>query len=131
VRQGCEHACHYFIASYDITDPERYERDYVPGVELTVAAAGGEVVVASGSTRRLEGGAPGQTVVFRFPAERAFRSWYEWDEYAPFRRARLETTTNGTGVLATEFQKAAMARKWCENLPPGSADGSWRAVDPR
>ena len=67
----------YFIASYDITDPDRYERDYVPGVVATLAAVGGEVIVASGSTIQIEGAAPGHTVVVRFPSEQAFRGWYD------------------------------------------------------
>ena len=100
----------YFIASYDITDPDSYERDYVPGAELTVAAAGGEVVVASGSARPLEGSAPGHTVVLRFPSEEDFRSWYEGDGYAPLLQVRLDTTTNATAALATEFPMAAPAR---------------------
>lgn len=93
----------YFIASYDVTDPERYERDYVPGVELTLTTAGGEVVVASGSTRHLEGSTRGQTVVFRFASESAFRSWYDGDEYGSLRRVRLETTANCMATLAPAY----------------------------
>ena len=96
----------YFVATYDIADWDRYERDYVPGVVATLAAADGEVVVASGSIRPLEGVAPGYTVVFRFPSKVAFSNWYDGVAYAPLRQLRLETTTNGTAVLATEFPKA-------------------------
>lgn len=94
----------YFIASYDIIEAERYERDYVPAVDAAVRAVGGEVVVASGSARRLEGEAPGQTVVFRFPSKEAFDRWHDSAEYAPLHQMRQLTTTNGTAVLATEFQ---------------------------
>ena len=97
----------YFIASYDITDHDRYEREYVPGVERTVAAAGGDVVVASGSARRLEGVSRGQTVVLRFPSEQAFRTWYEHSDYRSLLQVRFETTANGTAVLATEFGGAS------------------------
>lgn len=93
----------YFIASYDITDPDRYERDYVPALLRTLAATGGEVVVASGSAHRLEGVARGQTVVLRFPLQEVFYSWYG-DDYAPLLQLRLDTTSNGTAVLATAFQ---------------------------
>ena len=34
----------YFIASYDVTDAERYEREYVPGVVASLAAAAGGTV---------------------------------------------------------------------------------------
>lgn len=97
----------YFIASYDITDSCRYEQDYVPGVRRTLAAAGGEVIVASGSASTIEGAAPGQTVVLRFPSEQAFHDWYESEDYAPLHQLRLATTTNGTAVLANEFTEGA------------------------
>jgi uncharacterized protein (DUF1330 family) len=97
----------YFIASYDITDPGRYERDYVPGLAATLAIVGGEVVVATGSALPLEGAARGHSLVLRFSSEDAFRSWYDSDAYAPLLRLRLETTTNGTAVLAKEFAAAA------------------------
>ena len=93
----------YFIASYDITDPERYERDYVSGVVATLDAVGAEVIVASGRTVQLEGSAPGHTVVVRFPSEQAFRGWYDGERYAPLRQVRFETTANGSAVVVNEF----------------------------
>ncbi len=101
----------YFIASYDINDPHRYEQDYVPGVMRTLAAAGGEVIVASGSASTIEGAPPGQTVVLGFPSEQAFRGWYDGRDYAPFLQVRLATTTNGTAVLATEFTEGESAER--------------------
>lgn len=96
----------YFIASYDITDPPRYEHEYVPGALRTLVAAGGEVIVATGSTRTIEGTAPRQTVVLRFSSEQAFRDWYEGADYAPLLEVRLATTANGSAVLADEFTAA-------------------------
>lgn len=96
----------YFIATYDITDRQRYEQDYVPHAATTVSALGGEVVVASGSAQTLEGDASGQTVVFRFPSEDAFRNWYEGDRHAQLHRLRTATTTNRMAVLATEYPRA-------------------------
>jgi uncharacterized protein (DUF1330 family) len=96
----------YFIATYDITDPDRYERSYVPGARRTLEAAGGEVVVASGSRVQLEGAAPGHTVVIRFPSEQAFRDWYDSDLYRPLRRLRQDTTANGVAVLSKAFPEA-------------------------
>jgi uncharacterized protein (DUF1330 family) len=93
----------YFIASYDIIDVGRYEQDYVPGVLRTLATAGGEVIVASGSASTIEGTAPAQTVVLCFPSEQAFHDWYDGEEYAPLLQLRLATTTNATAVLANEF----------------------------
>lgn len=93
----------YFIASYDITDPDRYEQDDVPAVLRTLAAAGGEVVVATGSASRIEGVSPSQTVVIRFPSEQASHDWYDSEDYAPLLELRLATTTNRTAVSANEF----------------------------
>lgn len=99
----------YFIASYDITDFRRHEQDYVPGVRRTLAAAGGEVIVASGSASTIEGDASGQTVVLRFPSEQAFHDWYDGEDFAPLLKLRLATITNGTAVLANEFTEGATA----------------------
>jgi len=101
----------YFIASYDITDPDRYERDYVPGVVATLAAVGGEVIVASGSTIQIEGAAPGHTVVVRFPSEQAFRGWYDSDLYAPLRQVRFDTTANRSAVVVHEFPGLPQPRR--------------------
>ena len=96
----------YFIASYDITEVDRYENEYVPAVVATLADAGAEVVVATGSARRVEGEGPGQTVVIRFPSEDAFRRWYDSPAHAPALELRHATTTNATAVLADEFPPA-------------------------
>lgn len=93
----------YFIASYDVIDPLRYEGSYVPALLQTLAAAGGEVVIATGSAITVEGVAPDQTVVLRFPSEAAFREWYGSDDHAPVLELRRATTSNGTAVLANEF----------------------------
>lgn len=93
----------YFIASYDITDPRRYEQDYVPALLQTLAIAGGEVIVATGSASTMEGAPPGQTVVLRFASEQVFNGWYHGKDNALLLELRLATTTNGTAVLAKEF----------------------------
>ena len=98
----------YLIASYGITDQDRYEQDYVPGVMRTLAAAGGEVTVATGSATTIEGVPSGHTVVLRFPSYMAFRSWYDSSEYAVLHQLRLATTAHGTAVLANEFRPGDM-----------------------
>ena len=93
----------FFIASYDVVDPARYENDYVPHVQTTLASAGAEVVVATGSAERLEGDAAGQHVVFRFPSQEAFDDWYRADGDGQLRQLRARTTTNTSAVLARGF----------------------------
>ncbi len=97
----------YFIASFDITDPVRYEQDYVPGVRRTLVAAGADVLVATGSARTIEGAAAAHTVVLRFPSEQAFSDWYDGEDYAPLLALRLATTANGSAVLANDFRTSA------------------------
>ncbi|MDP8909400.1 MAG: DUF1330 domain-containing protein [Chloroflexota bacterium] len=99
----------YFISSYDITDPHLYEQEYVPAVLRTLAAAGGELIVATGSARAIEGASPSQTVVLRFPSEQVFRDWYDGTDYAPLLELRLATTTKGSAALANEFTTGAAA----------------------
>jgi uncharacterized protein (DUF1330 family) len=76
-----------------------------------LAAAGGEVIVATGSANTIEGAAPGQTVVLRFSSEHAFREWYDGKDYASLLELRLATTTNGTAVLANEFMEGETASR--------------------
>ena len=96
----------YFSASYDVTDAERYEREYVPGVVASLAAAAGGTVVATGSAEMLEGTTAGHTVVFRFASVEAFRNWYDGPDYTSLRSLRSATTTNNTAVLARQFGAA-------------------------
>lgn len=95
--------CAYFIASYDVTDPSRYESAYVPPLLRSLADVGAEVVVATGSAVPLEGAAPTQTVVLRFPSEDAFHAWYDGEAHQPLLKLRRATTANGMAVLAKEF----------------------------
>lgn len=94
----------YFIAHYDITDPDRYEQEYVPAIAAQLAAAGGEVVVATGSAEPLEGRPGSQTVVIRFPSHEALAEWYHGEAYAPLRELRLGTTANGVALAAGGFR---------------------------
>ncbi len=95
----------YFIAHYDITDPDRYEREYVPGIVAQLAEVGAEIVVATGSAEVLEGKAGRQAVVLRFPSEEVLREWYHGPGYAPLRELRLDTTSGSVALAAREFRR--------------------------
>ncbi len=69
----------------------------------TLAPSGGEVIVASGSARPLEGAAPGHTVVVRFPRRMRFAIGTTVTGYAPLKQLRVDSTANGFAVVATEF----------------------------
>ena len=92
----------YVIASYDIADPDHY-KDYPPAVGPIVAKHGAELLVASMDATPLEGNKRQVYVVLRFESEEAALKWYNDPEYAPVRKIRLDSTANGTAVIAKGF----------------------------
>ena len=92
----------YFIASYDIEDPKAYD-DYVPGVVPLLEKHGGEVVVADYDARTVEGQGRGVYVVLKFESEEVALNWYNDPDYGPVKQIRLDSTKNGTAVLAQAF----------------------------
>ncbi len=92
----------YIIASYDIEDLEEYE-GYVPGVRPLLQKHGAEVLVADYEAKTIEGQGRGVNVVLKFEAEAAAMSWYNDPDYGPVKKIRLDSTTNGTLILAKQF----------------------------
>ena len=97
----------YFIASYDIADPQGYE-PYVPQVLPLLQKHGAEIVVADRGAQALEGQARGVTVVLRFESEDAARAFYDDPAYAPVKKIRIDSTHNGSVVIAKEFVPATV-----------------------
>lgn len=92
----------YVIAGYDIDNPAGYE-GYVEGVLPLLRKHGAEILVADFDAKALEGRAPGVNVVLRFDSEQAARNWYNDPDYVPVKQIRLNSTKNGSIVLAKEF----------------------------
>ena len=92
----------YFIASYDIDDPQVYE-PYVPGVVPLLQKHGAEILVADYEAKPIEGQARGVNVVLRFESEEAAMNWYNDPDYGPVKQIRLASTSNGTLFLAKQF----------------------------
>jgi len=92
----------YVIASYDIEDPEGYE-GYVPGVRPLSQKHGAEVLVADYEAKTIEGQGRGVNVVLKFESEAAAMNWYNDPDYGPVKKIRLDSTTNGTIILAKQF----------------------------
>ena len=92
----------YVIASYDIEDPEVYE-GYVPGVRPLLQKHGAEVLVADYEAKTIEGQGRGVNVVLKFESEAAAMNWYNDPDYGPVKKIRLDSTTNGTVILAKQF----------------------------
>lgn len=93
----------YVIATYDIVDPKGYE-GYVPGVLPLLQKHGAEVLAADYEPEALEGHAAGVNVVLKFPSEEAARNWYSDPDYVPVKQIRLNSTKNGSIVMAKEFK---------------------------
>ena len=93
----------YLIASYDIVDPKGYE-SYVPGVLPLLQKHGAEILVADYAAEALEGRAQGVNVVLKFESEEAARNWYNDPAYGPVKQIRLNSTKDGSIVMAKEFK---------------------------
>ncbi len=92
----------YFIASYDIEDPAVYE-GYVPGVRPLLQKHSAEILVADYEAKTIEGQGRGVNVVLKFESEAAAMNWYNDPDYGPVKKIRLDSTTNGTLILAKQF----------------------------
>jgi uncharacterized protein (DUF1330 family) len=93
----------YAIAAYDIVDPKVYET-YVAAVVSLLQKHGAELLVADRESGALEGNPGKVSVVLRFESEKAAREWYNDPAYGPVKQIRLNSTKNGTIVLAKEFK---------------------------
>lgn len=92
----------YLIVSYDIEDSQGYER-YVPGVIPLLQKHNAEILVADYEEKTIEGQGRGVNVVLRFESEEAAMNWYNDPDYGPVKQIRLDSTSNGTTVLAKQF----------------------------
>ncbi|MEJ2132307.1 MAG: DUF1330 domain-containing protein [Gammaproteobacteria bacterium] len=91
----------YVIANYDITNQDGYQ-SYVAAVGPTIAAHGGEILVAGPGSEAVEGDPRPITVVLKFPSKDAARAWYDSPEYQKIVKLRTDNT-EGIVVFADEF----------------------------
>ena len=97
----------------DITDSETLKA-YRNGVEETIAAYGGKVVVRSDGFEVLEGdwhpgrknddADPERVTVIQFPDMAALKRWYNSEEYAGLKAVRLKSSRSD--VVAVEGSAA-------------------------
>jgi uncharacterized protein (DUF1330 family) len=93
----------YVIVQIDTVDLPRYRAEYGKKVVPLILAHGGELLVGSPDAEALEGQWFGNwTVVIRFPTRVAALGWYESAEYAPLKRARIETLSRGGNLVLVE-----------------------------
>lgn len=91
------------VATYDITNPDRYEHEYVPALLATLRATDATVLVATGSAETLDGAPAGHTVVIRFENRATFDTWRSSPATQVAGELRDDTTTNRTIVAANEY----------------------------
>ena len=88
----------YVIAHYKVTDNEGIGK-YVEAVMPILAARGGEAVVVDAGSQVMEGDAPHQSVVVKFPTVAAARAFYDSPEYQAVRHLRTDSSTDGSLVI--------------------------------
>jgi uncharacterized protein (DUF1330 family) len=94
----------YFILTHTVTDPEKYAREYIPGVMPFLAKYKAEVLAAEFKATPLQGSPAEGVVVLRFPSEQAIRDFLDDPAYQPVKQLRMGITTNGNAVMAPEFK---------------------------
>jgi uncharacterized protein (DUF1330 family) len=94
----------FLIANYDVTNEEAYQA-YMAAVGPTIAAHGGEILVAGPDGEVVEGDPGAITVVVRFPSMEALKSWYDSVEYQRIISLRRDNT-EGALVFARQLEAA-------------------------
>lgn len=90
----------YFIATYDIEDNKAHD-DYIVAASPLLEKYGGKILAADQEARSLEGQSKMVNVIVQFESENAALEFYNDPAYASAKQIRLNATSNGTLVLAT------------------------------
>jgi uncharacterized protein (DUF1330 family) len=92
----------YVVVSLELTDPKRYQEEYLPGAGASLQAHGGELIGLDQDTQVLEGPAKPFTVILRFDDKAAAEAWYRSADYQAVVPVRQASST-GTMVIADGF----------------------------
>lgn len=96
----------YIVAHYKVTDGEGIGR-YAAAVMPILQAHGGEGLVVDGASQVMEGNAPHQTVVVRFPSVEAAKGFYNSAEYQAIRHLRTDHSEDGSLVIVEGIEGPA------------------------
>ncbi len=88
----------YYIGSYDIDDPARFQA-YPPAVMAVLPKYGGEVLASDVAAHAVEGTARRMNAIIRFPSREAALGLYDDPDYQAAKRLRQATTSNISMVL--------------------------------
>ena len=94
----------YYIGTYDIVDPDEFQK-YPPVVLSLVPKYGGEVLASDTKALVVEGTARTMNAVIRFPSKAAALGLYNDPAYQEAKQIRHRSTSNCTMVLAAEFTR--------------------------
>ena len=93
----------YFILTQTITDPVRYQNEYLPGVRPFLEKYRAEVLVADHAATPVQGDPTRSVVVIKFPSENLLKEFLDDPDYRPMKELRFAITTNAHAVMAAEF----------------------------
>lgn len=94
----------YFILTQTITEPERYQTEYIPAVMPFIANYNGEVIVADFRATPLEGTPASGVVILKFPSESNIIDFLTDPEYQSVKDLRLSITTHANAVKPAEYK---------------------------
>jgi uncharacterized protein (DUF1330 family) len=92
----------FYIGSYDIVDPDEFQK-YPPVVMALLPKYGGEVLASDTAAVLVEGTVRTMNAVIRFPSKEAALGLYNDPAYQDAKQVRQASTTNISMVLVDEF----------------------------
>ena len=94
---------YYCVAEFDVTD-RGWVPEYVRGVTGLVERYGGRYLARTPKSEVLEGDAkvPQIFLIIEWPSREAALAFYESEEYAPYRKSRLEGSAGRLLLVAGE-----------------------------
>lgn len=94
---------YYCVAEIEITD-QSWVPGYVQNVTKIVERCGGRYLARTSNIEKLEGEreAPQIYLIIEWPSREAALSFYESDEYKPYRKSRIEGGRNELALVAGE-----------------------------
>jgi len=92
----------YYIGTYDIVDPNEFQK-YPPVVMSLLPKYAGEVLASDTSALLVEGTVRTMNAIIRFPSKEAALGLYNDPAYQKAKRIRQASTKNVSMVLVDEF----------------------------
>lgn len=93
----------YYIGSYDIVDPNEFQK-YAPLVRALLPKYGGVVLASDTAAVLVEGTARTMNAIIRFPSKEAALGLYNDPAYQEAKRIRQASTRNVSMVLVQELK---------------------------